>query len=282
MVDNMTVGSQYSAEAAALYWGGERLFGLRRGDVAGEEAAVLGLGQHPALMRGYHDWETGAIDASIGPTPLDVLDVGCGVGRIMAHLSRDPHRLSGIDVSQEMVERSKLRMASVPNVSISQASADQLPHPPASFDVVICLGVFEHLPLPTRMSAVKEFARVLRPGGTLILELNNDRSRFLAANDADNPLRIGRQLTNGYYCELMDACEVVAAAEADGMTPVRWFFNAHYSLLRHMLSVPDETPNEASVASCVRLDLASRPGNDRIAWSVSDQLIVILQQAGCK
>lgn len=268
----------YSSGEAARYWGGERLQHVSRGDVAGEEAAVLGMGQHPNLMRGYHLWETSILDAVLTSDHDRLLDVGCGVGRILAHLAAPGRTLVGLDVAEEMLARARARVEATDDVLFHCAPAHSVPEGDGAFDVVVCLGVFEHLPQATRHAALSEFARVLRPGALLILELNNNRSQFLRSNARDNPYRIAKQLENGYFCELMDAEHVVSTAIGVGLSPQSWFFNAHYSLFRHMAASSEESPDRDDVASCVSLDLVPRSAADGAAWAASDQVIVVFER----
>jgi len=88
----------------------------------------------------------------------DILDVGCGSGRIIVDL---PDAV-GLDI----VHR-KLRWLRSHHRMVVRGSADQLPFPDASFQCVVCSEVIEHI--PDQPEVLGEMTRVLRPGGTLIL-----------------------------------------------------------------------------------------------------------------
>ena len=101
-----------------------------------------------------------------------VLDVGCGAGvdSLVAGMMVGPEgKVMGIDLVPEMLERARenLRKASVGNVSFRQASAESIPLPDESFDVVISNGVFNLI--PDKRKAVREVFRVLRTGGRFML-----------------------------------------------------------------------------------------------------------------
>jgi len=89
----------------------------------------------------------------------DVLDAGCGIG-LLGHLFPNLG-LIGLDASVDL-----LRKADVGYGLLVEASAEALPFADQSFDVVVALNMLHHVIDPKQ--AVREFARVLRPGGTLV------------------------------------------------------------------------------------------------------------------
>jgi arsenite methyltransferase len=111
---------------------------------------------------------------SLGPIGKgeSVLDIGCGAGvdTIVAALLAGPEgRVVGIDLTPEMLERAKenSRKASIENVSFQEGSAEELPFPETSFDVVVSNGVFNLVPDKAR--ALQEVFRVLKPNGRFMM-----------------------------------------------------------------------------------------------------------------
>jgi SAM-dependent methyltransferase len=98
----------------------------------------------------------------------DVLDAGCGEGYGAALLARDAGSVVGTDLEQEVVEHATARY---PSVRFQTADLTALPFPEQSFDAVVSLQVIEHLQRPREF--VSECARVLRPGGVLVLSTPN-------------------------------------------------------------------------------------------------------------
>lgn len=94
--------------------------------------------------------------------PGDALDAACGTGRYAAYLAGLGHRVTGVDSSREM-----LAAADVPGVAFRHGDLADLPLPDDAVDLVVCALALTHL--PTLDAAFAEFARVLRPGGHLVL-----------------------------------------------------------------------------------------------------------------
>lgn len=102
-----------------------------------------------------------------------VLEAGCGTGMILKELVAHAREATGIDLSGGM-----LRRASERGLAVAQADVTCVPFADASFDVVCSFKVLAHV--PDREAALRELTRVVRPGGTLLLEYYNRHSlRFL-------------------------------------------------------------------------------------------------------
>ena len=102
-----------------------------------------------------------------------VLEIGCGIGRFAAALGPAVGRYVGIDVSNGMVETARRRCSGLANVEIRRAGGrDLADFSAASFDAVLAIDVFPHLVASEAGLAarhVAEAARVLRPGGALLI-----------------------------------------------------------------------------------------------------------------
>ena len=92
-----------------------------------------------------------------------ILDVGTGTGRISVPLLQRGADLVGCDISSKMLARLKDKF---PSARIAQADASRLPFPKATFDVVLTVHVM-HL-IPPWREALREFQRVLKPGGAYL------------------------------------------------------------------------------------------------------------------
>lgn len=99
----------------------------------------------------------------------NVLEVGCGTGLVLERLKAMAGRVTGIDLSMGMVQKAHQR-----GLTVAQASATDLPFADNTFDVAVSFKVLAHIP-PIR-ETVAECARVVRPGGYLVLEFYNKHS----------------------------------------------------------------------------------------------------------
>jgi ArsR family transcriptional regulator len=97
----------------------------------------------------------------------DVLDVGSGDGAAAVSLAPYCRSLTCIDTSARMIEAAKQRLEKLPHVRAQVADVHQVPFKPASFDEVLVFHTLTYAERPAR--ALQECARVLRPGGRLVL-----------------------------------------------------------------------------------------------------------------
>lgn len=99
-----------------------------------------------------------------------VLDAGCGAGYGTAELARVALRVTGADIAAEAVDFAREHYA-LPNLNFEQASCTALPHPDASFDLVVAFEVIEHL--AEWRSLLVEARRLLAPGGQFVVSTPN-------------------------------------------------------------------------------------------------------------
>jgi SAM-dependent methyltransferase len=95
-----------------------------------------------------------------------VLDVGCGTGRWLRRYLRENVRPVGLDATQDMIRRAADKGSLCP---LLVSRAQSLPFPEGTFDLVSAVTVIQHIPPADQREAIREMARVLRPGGHLLL-----------------------------------------------------------------------------------------------------------------
>jgi cyclopropane fatty-acyl-phospholipid synthase-like methyltransferase len=102
-----------------------------------------------------------------------VLDVGCGIGRLLIALAPEVRSITGIDVSAEMVKAARRRCAQYQNVTVIKGDGRGLsPLADSSFDVVLAVDSFPYIRQSGYALAelfFSESARVLKPGGQLVI-----------------------------------------------------------------------------------------------------------------
>ena len=98
----------------------------------------------------------------------DVLDVGCGDGDLAVELSRRGATVTGIDASPDMIEAARARAKREgADISFTVGEADRIPFAAERFDVVVAVTI---LCFVSNVAPVfQEIARVLRPGGFLVI-----------------------------------------------------------------------------------------------------------------
>jgi len=121
-----------------------------------------------------------------GLAPLQgkrVLDIGCGGGILADAMARKGADVLGIDLATKSLKVAQLHAleAQTPSVSYREISAEDLVHEqPASFDVVTCMEMLEHVPDPS--SIVAACSALVKPGGWVFFStINRNGMAFLQA-----------------------------------------------------------------------------------------------------
>src|SRR5450755_618304 len=131
-----------------------------------------------------------AIRSALADKPFrSLLDLGTGTGRMLELFGREIERGLGLDLSLDMLllARDRLECAGLKNCSVRQGDIYDLPLADGSFDVVILHQVLHFLDDGAR--AIKEAARVLRPGGRLlVVDFAPHEMEFLRAQHAHRRL----------------------------------------------------------------------------------------------
>ncbi len=105
------------------------------------------------------------------PTDSRALDIGCGICANSIRLARRGFLVSAADYSEPILVQARDNVFSnelSDRISIGREDILHLSYPSAFFDLVLCWGVLMHVPDAER--AIAELARVLKPGGYLVLE----------------------------------------------------------------------------------------------------------------
>lgn len=115
-------------------------------------------------------WENGSrkdiipfLDRHLGKQ-TKVLDVGCGDGYGTSKLHKLGHRVTGIDISDEMIAKAR---ASTENIPFLTADVSKIPMEDESFGAVMSINVLEWVEVPEL--ALRELKRVLKPNGILCI-----------------------------------------------------------------------------------------------------------------
>jgi SAM-dependent methyltransferase len=143
---------------------------LRRGlfELLYKNRALYWLASTVPFAGQWRVWQRLAIPRLHGQ---DVLEVGCGIGNLLVEMTQAGYRCQAIDRSPQMVAatRDRLKRAGLAEkVEVRQGSVQRLPYEDASFDSVVSTFPTDYIADP---ATLREIARVLRPGGRLIIVL---------------------------------------------------------------------------------------------------------------
>lgn len=107
----------------------------------------------------------------------DLLDIGCGQGRLLKLLASRAHRVVGVDIDPDArrLARAEVLLAGLPNCTLRHGNMSSLPFVDSEFDTVIVDDVLNDAADPTLVLA--EASRLLRDGGRLLLLSSLDSSR---------------------------------------------------------------------------------------------------------
>jgi SAM-dependent methyltransferase len=114
---------------------------------------------------GLFDFDEPIIHEILDALPAgNALDAACGTGRYAGYLAARGHQVVGVDSSPDMLDRARAR---VPQGEFLLGDLHQLPLPDDAVDIVVSGLALAHVPALEPVMA--EFARVLRPGGHLVI-----------------------------------------------------------------------------------------------------------------
>jgi ubiquinone/menaquinone biosynthesis C-methylase UbiE len=165
---------------------------------------VYGLGaRHYDAVR--QPWQADA-DATLAPllwaglaglNRPRVLDIATGTGRVPLLLCAEPTfrgQVAALDLTPAMLEAARRKAAAWPGATIGwhRGEAGRLPWAADAFDLITCLEALEFFPRPRR--ALAEMARVLKPGGALLLSKVPDRWAYLLPGRALNRVALAAEL----------------------------------------------------------------------------------------
>ncbi len=133
---------------------------------------------------------------------LKILDAGCGTGAVMKYLARYGE-VTGFDFAAEALKFSRRRG----HTRLVQASVLQIPLASAQFDIVVSFDVICEIGVDS-WQALREFARVLKPGGIVLLRL--PAYRWMRGQH-DVAVHLAHRFTRG---------ELIAMLRESGLTPL--------------------------------------------------------------
>jgi len=182
-------------------------------NVIAEEYDVRFSAETPSDKR-FNEMEMNFILGKLKPED-EVLDLGCGTGRFTVPMAERANRVTGLDLCPAMIEKAREKtLQRGLRVEFREGDMTSLQFADKSFDVVTSMVALMHIPLDQRQAVFSEAARVLKPGGRMIINVKNttfesicavDRFVGVDVTDVENKQlvftqnRTGNDLTTNWY-----------------------------------------------------------------------------------
>ncbi len=184
--------------------------------------------EESATAAGYDHWAA-SYDDSDPSTWLDepfllehlkpfptcrILDMGCGTGRYLRRLTPSTYRITGIDLSKNMLSRARQTIGSRKDISLVHASVTFLPFHPCSFDRIMSGLVIDHV------GSVEPFfsqlSDVLVPGGRAVVVAVHPDMQRITGSDID--VRSNAEKVVHIHGHVHEVAHLLSAAHHAGMT----------------------------------------------------------------
>jgi SAM-dependent methyltransferase len=188
LIDLAAANSRHLAHVATLVEGGlTDLINAGRGGVSGirtlfdgavaiapeASVALYSLGSPEILNRATSEIMARLAEWKLVRPDLTVLDIGCGIGRIELALAPFVDAITAIDISPHMINEAQRRCRGMANINFRQCDGRGLSvFGDRSFDVVLAIDSFPCMFVAgaeIAMRHIRDCARLLRPGGTLLI-----------------------------------------------------------------------------------------------------------------
>jgi SAM-dependent methyltransferase len=185
----------------------------------------------------YYDRSHAALTADIpfmlalaAETGGPVLELGCGSGRLLVPLARAGHAVTGVDNSPAMLALAERRLAAEPpavrervRLVAADMTAAYLPDEAATMTLALVgVNTFLHLAERPALAALRAVARLLRPGGTLCLDVDNPFT--LAAIDEPVEPAVEAEWTDPEGGRTVRQWAAYGPAEGEQAVDVTWTF----------------------------------------------------------
>lgn len=152
------------------------------------------------------------------PTPLRLLDIPCGTGRITRFLLEKGYHVSGADISQQMMDVAQMKMGRIENFGgFYQQDASKLDFEDDSFDCVVCVRFIGHIPGDVRIDILREFHRVSK---FVIIEHSIESRTVRLRRQIDHYLRTGSILPKRWAWHIFRKSEFDEELMKAGFQPV--------------------------------------------------------------
>ena len=149
-----------------------------------------------------------------------ILDIGCGSGVAASLIAQTKGtQVLGIDVKEEAINYARAQFQS-PNLNFEVGLVDDLDFEDASIDKIALLEVIEHIYPDQAMKAMREYFRLLKPGGRLVVTTPNSHSMWPIIEWGLDRFRLVPSLKGAQHVNNFHAARLIALAEDIGFRVV--------------------------------------------------------------
>lgn len=226
----------YNIKLAQNYWAS------RINNKKQDLASVLYYSEPIIVNQAYDKWEKTIIGNEICQRRYkNILDLPVGIGRWSSNFLPLCEKLYCVDVADEVLSfaHNNLKSAGDKVKYIKSDVCSLSSTTGLKFDLILCTGLFEHLPEDNYLEAVDKFLEMLNDNGEFILVVNNENSVYLQDKNYNN-FRGSEQQKNGYFNNITDLKKVVSKIEQK-ISIKNYSTNPNFSVLRHCLKLNTNT-----------------------------------------
>ena len=238
----------------------------------GDEYIAVRWGNSPTQRRHFRQTQASLSHALSSASLGEVLEVGCGPAVWTPMVLGPSRRLTLLDISDEMLSAARRALGDEPKVGYLRADFVDADLPAGSFDTALSVRAFEYM--PDKPAALRQFARVLRPGSTLILVTKNagwrdhvTAQRAVAGQPADRiPDTVRMQagvigwaalramaLESGFATAEVSPTVIGSYSRFSRTRPAMWFFDRLHARSCRRPMVPALDPLTESVTLVARV-----------------------------
>lgn len=199
-----------------------------------ELSSVLYYSGSNILNESYDKWEKEVLEEIINTMKtkaIYALDWPCGNGRHTAFLESKTDKLVSADLDLAILDLVK-RKSIKENSNFVKGNIDTIKFE-YTYDLILCTGLFEHIPLRQVNNYIKRASENLKENGLFVIAINNSNSKILKKSE-DNIYRKGIQLENGYFCNITDLEHVKRCLTENQLNINRIYSNPFMTVLRHL------------------------------------------------
>ena len=197
----------------------------------------MSLNLPKVLNDAYALWESKILFKQLGNIKnKKIVDIACGGGRISVLLAKKGAKVSGVDITMEMLEYAEKlarKKNCLKNLELINANAWDTKLPSKHFDKTLLLGILEHLPDHQKKLTIKEAVRLTKKNGSILIVINNKQSILLNMN---KKWKKPQQNKSGYYSSLMKPDEIIKYMNSLNLKIKIVNSNLNYSLLFHLIN----------------------------------------------